>query len=187
MALNLRSRRCFSLIACVLAFGLVPSLIGPASAQERRVPTQTSCGCPTRRWCSAWRRRWSMSTPPSMVQQPQPAVRRSDLPPLLRRAGRRRQPDAALARLRRHRRSGWSHRHQCARDRGRRRDQGRARPTSASSKPRSCSRTSAAISPCCASRARMKSFRYSTSPIPTRCRSATWCWPSAIPSASGRP
>ena len=30
-------------------------------------------------------------------------------------------------------------------------------------------------------------FPRSTSPIPTRCRSATSCWRSAIPSASGRP
>ena len=39
----------------------------------------------------------------------------------------------------------------------------------------------------CASRAPTSGFRRSNSPIPTRCRSAMWCWRSAIRSASVRP
>jgi Do/DeqQ family serine protease len=40
MALNLHCRPRFSAIACLLALALAPSLIGPACAQERKVPTQ---------------------------------------------------------------------------------------------------------------------------------------------------
>src|ERR1700745_2817354 len=53
-------------------------------------------------------------------------------------------------------------------------------------RPVSCSRNSAAISPCCESRTPRKSFRLWNSPILTNCRSATWCWRSAIPLVSAR-
>ncbi len=63
-------------------------------------------------------------------RDPQPDVRRSDLPALLRHAGHARQPGraaAALARLRRHRRCGRARGHQQPRHRRRRSGQGLAR------------------------------------------------------------
>ena len=66
------------------------------------------------------------------------------------------------------------------------RGEGLARPTSASSRPRSCSRTPAPISRCCASRRRASASPPSSSPIPTRCRWAMSCSPSAIRSRVGQ-
>ena len=58
--------------------------------------------------------------------------------------------------------------------------------TGANSTARSCSRTSAPTSPCSGSKGATGPFPTSISAIPTRSRSATWCSPSAIPSASAR-
>ena len=61
-------------------------------------------------------------------------------------------------------------------------------PTAASSRPRWFRPMSRPTSPCCGSRRHgAKSCRRWRSAIPTIWRSATWCWRSAIRSASGRP
>ena len=120
--------------------------------------------------------------------EPQSADRRSVLPPVLRRrssAGRASRCSArsapASSSIRRPRR------HQQPRHRGRRPGEGLARRQARVRRPRSCSRTRAPISRCCASRTGASASRCSSSAIPTSCRSATWCWRSAIRSASARP
>ena len=143
----------FAALAVVSA-ALVPA----AGAQDRQVPssmgqlaTVVCAGGQARRAGGGQRLRQ-----PCRREQ-QSVHGRSVLPPVLRRrhaarAGR------ALARLGRARRSVGPRRHQLSRDRGRQRSEGRARPTSANSTPRSCSRISAAILRCCASRARKERF-----------------------------
>ena len=117
-----------------------------------------------------------------------PLLQRSVLPPVLRRPAAAARARAAVARLRRHRRSDGPDRHQLPRHRGRRARSRSRSPTSANSTPRSCSRTSAPISPCCGIEGRERDFPVARLRQFRRvCRSATWCWRSAIRSASARP
>ena len=119
--------------------------------------------------------------------EPQSAAGRSDLPPLLRRARPAARADAALARIGRDGRCRpGSSSPTTTSSRAPIRSRFRS-PTSASSRPRSCSRTAAPIWPCCASRTARRNSRRSTLPIPMNCWSATSCSRSAIPSASARP
>ena len=118
--------------------------------------------------------------------EPQSAVRRPDLPPLLRRARERRPAGAALARLRRDRRPLGAHRHQRARHQGRHRHQGRAdRQARVRGHRRARGQAQRSRRAAHQGRRQVVSPRCS-SPIRTRSRSATWCWRSAIRSGSGR-
>ena len=111
---------------------------------------------------------------------------RSVLPPVLRRRHAAR-TGGALARLRRHRRSVGPRRHQLSRHRRRQRSEGRA-CRQARIRRRYRAQGSAQRSRGAAHQGREGAVsRRWNSPIPTSCRSATWCWRSAIRSASARP
>ena len=134
------SRRCRPPCACSL------SSIGLFADCRRRRRRTASCrarrsssSCPTRRSCSAPRRRSSTSMPPRSCRTSiRSSTIRSSAASSATRAARPPEQRAALARLRRHRRSVRAHRHQQPRHR-RRRPRSRWRlPTSASSTPRSC-------------------------------------------------
>ena len=95
---------------------------------------------------------------------------------------------AELARLRRDRLAGRHRRHQHPRHQGRRpdRDQGRARRQARVRRQGDPAGREDATSPCCGSKAATAGSRRSSSRTRTISRSATWCWPSAIRSASAR-
>ena len=123
--------------------------------------------------------------------QPQSDARR--IPALLRdaghagHAGRARRSGPALARLGRDRRCVRPRGDQQPRHRGRRPGEGLARRQARVRGRDRAQGRSAPTSRCCASRRRARSFPCWNSPIPMRCRWATWCSPSAIRSGSARP
>ena len=121
--------------------------------------------------------------------EPQSADGRPVLPALLRAAVRRAaRADPAVARLRRHRRSVRPDRHQQPRHRRRRPGQDFAR-RQARVRRRCRAQGSPRRSRGAARQGRQQGALPGDrrSAIPTSCRSATWCWRSAIRSASARP
>ena len=146
-------------LAAALCAVVVYGSAHPAAAQDRRVPAaQPSCGCPMRRWCSAPRRRSSTSMPPRWCRT---AIRCSTIRSSAASSACRAMPPragAALARLRRDRRRRPASSSPTITSSRARPGEGLARPTSASSRPRSCSRMRAPISRCCGSRTRSEKF-----------------------------
>ena len=119
-------------------------------------------------------------------REPQPAARRSDVPPLLR-PGRAARAGAAFARVGRDRRRLRPRHDQQSRHRECDRGEGLAgRQARTRSRDRAQGRAHRSRGAAHQEQQRTVS-RACRSPIPTKCRSATWCWPSAIRSASARP
>ena len=141
--------------AALLAFTVISNA---ASAQERRVPpSPPSCRCPSRRSCKR--------VAPAVVNVYAAHVVENRNPlmddPFFRQffgGGRRAEQVAALARLRRDRRSVGADRHQLPRHRRRRPGEGRARRQARVRRRDRAQGSRAAISPCCASRARNERF-----------------------------
>ena len=149
-------------------------------------PRRRKCSCPTRRWSSGRRRRWSTSMPRGVVENRNPFM---DDPLFRRFFGARRRGEqvqrslgsgvivdpAGLVVTNNHVIEGASEVKVALSDK---------REFEAEIVLKD-ERTDLAVLR--AEGREREISRRSTSPIPTSCRSATWCWRSAIRSASARP
>ena len=189
MALNARFRPICFRLGWALALALMPGLLSAASAQtvERKVPTQNQLHLS---YAPVVKR-----VAPAVVNVYAAKVVRTQNPffqdPIFRHFFG--VPGGGINQVQRSLGSGVivdpsglivTNVHVIA---GRNRDQGGAFRQARVRGAGRAARTSAAISPYCASRTARRAFLPCSLPIPTRCRWATWCSPSAIRSASGRP